>query len=183
MSALTQISAPRSTVTGSRPSRLLVPAAVLVAAAILAFGLRAGVEYGQRAWIASHSPHVAASTPVPTSSQIEDSWGIRFTTVQLMGDNGLVELRYQVLDSTKANRLHADGTSLEVIPTIRVEGSGLVVTSKSLMFHIHNDWSQNLDGKIYSIIYGNPGGSIYPGGLVTIRMMDGLELQHVPVRG
>ena len=183
MSALTQISAPSSNVAGSRPSRLLAPAAILIGTLLLAFGLRAGVEYGQRAWISSHSAHVSASTPVPTSSAIEDQWGIRFTLVQLMGDNGLVELRYQVLDSTKANRLHADGSSLEVIPTIREEGTGLVVTSKSLMFHIHNDWTQNLDGKVYSIIYGNPGGSIYPGGLVTIRMMDGLELQHVPVRG
>ena len=168
---------------GSRPSRLLAPTVILLAAVVLAFGLRAGVAYGQRAWIASHSPHVAANALMPASSQIEDQWGIRFTQVQLMGDNGLVELRYQVLDSTKANRLHADSNSFDVIPTMREEASGTLVTSKSLMFHIHNDWTQNLDGKVYSIIYGNPGGSIYPGGLVTIRMMDGLELQHVPVRG
>ena len=183
MSAITQVSPHRPTVAGSRPSRLLVPAVVLLSAAILAFGIRVGADYGQHLWIASHSPHVGAGATMPASPQIEDQWGIRFTQVQLMGANGLVELRYQVLDSTKANRLHADSKSLDIIPTIRVEGSGTVVTSRSLMFHIHNDWTQNLDGKIYSIIYGNPGGSIYTGGLVTIRMMDGLELPHVPVRG
>ena len=152
-------------------------------AALVAFGLRAGADYGQRYWIAAHSPRVAAGTAMPTSSQIEDQWGIRFTQVQLMGDNGLVELRYQVLDSTKANRLHADSTSLSVIPSLRVEGLNIPITSRSLMFHIHNDWTQNLDGKVYSIIYGNPGGSVYANGLVTIVMVDGLELRHVPVRG
>ena len=183
MSAIAHVAAPEPRVAGSRPSRLLVAAALIVGAAVLAFGLRVGVDYGQRYWTAGHSPHVAAGTPMPVSSQIEDQWGLRFTQVQLMGSNGLVELRYQVLDSTKANRLHADSASLDIIPTMKVEGSDTLVTSRSLMFHVHNDWTQNLDGKVYSIIYGNPGGSIYTGGLVTIRMMDGLELRHVPVRG
>jgi hypothetical protein len=167
----------------SRPSRLLVPALVLIAAVAIAFGLRLGADYGPRVWIATHSPHVIPGTAMPASPQIEDLWGIRFTQVQLMGDNGLVEVRYQVLDATKAGRLHADSTSLSVIPSLRVEGSNLHITSRSLMFHIHNDWTQNLDGKVYSIIYGNPGGSIYRNGLVTIVMADGLELRHVPVRG
>jgi hypothetical protein len=166
-----------------RLSRLLVPVAVLVLGALLAFGLRAGADYGQRYWITAHSPHVASGTAMPASSSIEDQWGIRFTQVQLMGANGLLEVRYQVLDSTKANRLHADSTSLSVIPSLRVEGTDLHITSRSLMFHIHNDWTQNLDGKVYSIIYGNPGGSVYRNGLVTIVMADGLELRHVPVRG
>jgi hypothetical protein len=183
MSAITPSTPFRPSVAGSRPGRFLVPLAVVVAAAVVAFGLRAGADYGQRYLIASQSPHVAANTPMPASSQIEDQWGIRFTQVQLMGANGLIELRYQVLDSTKANRLHADSTSLSVIPSLRVEGSNLHITSRSLMFHIHNDWTQNLDGKVYSIIYGNPGGSVYRNGLVTIVMVDGLQLQHVPVRG
>jgi hypothetical protein len=183
MSTLTPSAPFRLPVTGSRLGRLLVPAAVVLAAAVLAFGLRAGVDFGQRYWTAAHSPHVAAGAPMPTSSQIEDQWGIRFTQVQLMGSNGLIEVRYQVLDSTKANRLHADSTSLSVIPSLRVEGSNQPITSRSLMFHIHNDWTQNLDGKVYSIIYGNPGASVYRNGLVTIVMADGLELRHVPVRG
>jgi hypothetical protein len=183
MSALTPSTTFRPTVAGGRLRRLLVPAAVVIAAALAAFGLRAGTDYAQRYWIASHSPHVAANAPMPTSPQIEDVWGIRFTLVQLMGSNGLLELRYQVLDATKANRLHADSTSLSVIPSLLVEGSNMPITSRSLMFHIHNDWTQNLDGKSYSIIYGNPGGSVYANGLVTVVMEDGLQLQHVPVRG
>jgi hypothetical protein len=120
---------------------------------------------------------------MPASSQIEDVWGIRVTLVQLLGANGLVELRYQVLDVAKANRLHADATSLTVIPIMKVEGTNTVVRPNSLMFHIHNDWTSTLDGKSYSIIYGNPAGIVYKNGLVTVVMADGLELRHIPVRG
>ena len=183
MSAITPSPAFQTDLTRSRLRRLLIPIAAVIGAALVVFGLRAGADYGQRYWIATHSPRAVIGAPMPTSSQIEDQWGIRFTQVQLMGDNGLVELRYQVLDSTKANRLHADSTSLSVIPSIRVEGLDVPITSRSLMFHIHNDWTQNLDGKVYSIIYGNPGGAVYVNGLVTIVMSDGLKLRHVPVRG
>lgn len=167
----------------SRTNRLLTAVGVVLAAALLAFTLRAGGEQVQRWWFVTHAPHVSASAPMPSSSQIEATWGIRITLVQLMADNGLVELRYQVLDVDKANRLHADATSLEVIPTMRVEGTNQVVRTNSLMFHIHNDWSATLDGKAYSIIYGNPAGTVYKNGLVTVVMADGLELRHIPVRG
>jgi hypothetical protein len=167
----------------SRTNRLLTAVGVLLAAGLVAFTLRAGGEQAQRWWFTTHAPHVSAATPMPASSQIEDVWGIRITLVQLLGDNGLVELRYQVLDVGKANRLHADATSLTVIPTLHVEGTNQTVRPNSLMFHIHNDWTATLDGKVYSIIYGNPAGIVYKNGLVTVAMADGLELRHIPVRG
>ena len=111
------------------------------------------------------------------------SWGIRFTVVQLLADNGLVELRYQVLDNNKANRLHSDNTSLTNLPTIYVEGIDKTVKSNSLLFHIHHEWESGSDGRSYSIVYGNAGGVIYPRALVTISLPDGLKLQHVPVSG
>lgn len=120
---------------------------------------------------------------MPASAQIEDRWGIRITLVQLLADNGLVELRYQVLDNDKANRLHADTSSLASIPTLRAEGTGLVVKPNSLLFHIHHEWDQGSDGRSYSIVYGNAGGAIQPNGRVTVVMADGLQLQHVPVFG
>jgi hypothetical protein len=169
--------------TRSRTNRLLSAVGVLLAAALVAFTLRAGGEQAQRWWFTYRAPHVSASAPMPASSQIEDVWGIRITLVQLLASNGLVELRYQVLDVAKANRLHADATSLTVIPTMRVEGMNQVVRPNSLMFHIHNDWTATLDGKVYSIIYGNPAGIVYRGGLITVVMADGLELRHIPVRG
>jgi hypothetical protein len=170
-------------VTRGRFARLLVPLAVLTAAGVLAFGLRLGANYGTAWWNANHRPVASKTAQMPASSRIEQDWGIRFTVVQLLADNGLVELRYQVLDNTKANRLHADNTSLSNLPTLYVEGTDRVVKSNSLLFHIHHEWDQGSDGRAYSIVYGNAGGALYPRALVTIALPDGLKLQHVPVSG
>jgi hypothetical protein len=172
-----------SPMTRGRLRRLLVPLAVLAAALVLAFGLRVGVSQGQTWWSANHRPIAPKAAPMPANPRIEQDWGIRFSVVQLLADNGLVELRYQVLDNTKANRLHADNTSLDNLPTIYVEGTDKVVKSNSLLFHIHHEWEQGSDGRAYSIVYGNAGGVIYPRALVTISLPDGLKLQHVPVSG
>jgi hypothetical protein len=183
MSAFSGSTFRNSPMTRSRLRRLLVPLAVLAAALVLAFGLRVGVSSGQTWWNANHRPIAPSGATMPSNPRIEQDWGIRFTVVQLLADNGLVELRYQVLDNTKANRLHADNSSLANLPTIYVEGTGKVVRSNSLLFHIHHEWDQGSDGRAYSIVYGNSGGVIYPRALLTVALPDGLKLQHVPVSG
>jgi hypothetical protein len=170
-------------VTRGRFARLLVPAAVILAALVLAFSLRMGAHYGQSWWNASHRPLASKTAVMPTNPKIEQDWGIRFTVVQLLADNGLVELRYQVLDNNKANRLHSDNSSLTNLPTIYVEGTDKVIKSNSLLFHIHHEWEQGSDGRAYSIVYGNSGGVLYPRAFVTVALPDGLKLQHVPVTG
>jgi hypothetical protein len=166
-----------------RLRRLLVPLAVLVGALLVAFSLRVGGGAVQSWWGDNHRTIAPKGATMPTSSRIEQDWGIRFTVVNLLADNGLVELRYQVLDNNKANRLHADSTSLANLPTIYLEGTDKVVKSNSLLFHIHHEWDQGSDGRAYSIVYGNSGGALYPRAFVTIALPDGLKLQHVPVSG
>jgi hypothetical protein len=183
MSAIPESTFHNSRVTRGRLRRLFVPLAVLAAALVLAFGLRVGTSYGQAWWSVNHRPMAPKAAPMPTNPRIEQDWGIRFTVVQLLADNGLVELRYQVLDNNKANRLHSDNTSLTNLPTIYVEGVDKTVRSNSLLFHIHHEWESGSDGRSYSIVYGNSGGVIYPHALVTISLPDGLKLQHVPVSG
>ena len=183
MSALVGRDVGREGFVRSRPRRLLVPIALLVAGAIAAFGVRAGASYGTGWWAAQHAPPPAATSHMPASPAIEARWGVRFTIVQLLADNGLVELRYQVLDVDKANRLHADSQTLADIPSFRVEGSGGVVKANSLLFHIHHEWDQGSNGRSYSIVYGNAGGVMHANDRVTVVMPDGLELRHVPVYG
>jgi hypothetical protein len=162
---------------------VLVSVALVTGAVVLAFSVRMVVVNGPPWWAAAHRVTAAATAPMPSSPPIEDAWGLRFTAVQLLADNGLVEMRYVILDNTKANRLHADSGSPASMPTIQVEGSGKVVKSNSLLFHIHHEWDQGGDGRSYSIVYGNAGGVLYRNALVTIVMADGLKLQHIPVRG
>jgi hypothetical protein len=58
---------------------------------------------------------------IPVSSELEEQSGARFTGLYLVGQGGLVELRYQVIDASKARNLgqYAE-TSLHLI----VEDSG-----------------------------------------------------------
>jgi hypothetical protein len=183
MSELTGSTFRTPSVTRGRLGRLLVPAAILLAAAVVAFSLRIGAHYGQSWWNASHRQLAPKTAVMPTNPKIEQDWGIRFTVVQLLADNGLVELRYQVLDNNKANRLHSDNSSLANLPTLYVEGTDKVVKSNSLLFHIHHEWDSGSDGRAYSIVYGNAGGVLYPRAYVTVGLPDGLRLQHVPVTG
>jgi hypothetical protein len=157
--------------------------AILVGALLVAFSLRVGGGAVQSWWSASHRTLAPSSATMPTSPRIEQEWGIRLMVVQLLADNGLVEVRYQVLDINKANRLHADSSSLTNLPTIYLEGTDKVVKSNSLLFHIHHEWEQGSEGRAYSIVYGNPNGALYPRAFVTVAMPDGLKLQHVPVSG
>ena len=167
----------------SRLRRVLIPIGVVVGAALLATGFRTGVNLYQSYQFQRAQAEARQPAPMPTSAQIEQDWGIRITVVQLLADNGLVEVRYLVTDSARSSRLHGDPNSLQNIPWIRVEGSDLSIKSKSVMFHFQHGVGQGADGRTYSIIYGNAGNAIHAHARVAIVMPDGLELQHVPVAG
>jgi hypothetical protein len=168
----------------SRPlGRFLAGAFLLLALGAGLFGARLVASNGGPAAFNPFQPHSAAATAtskVPTSSAIETAWGIRFTAVHLLADGGMVEVRYEVVDSSKGGRIHRD-QSLKDLPMIVVEPSGQVVTSRDLMFHVHHSAAAHDEGRAYSIVYGNAGSAVKPGSWVTIRMSDGLQLQHVPV--
>jgi hypothetical protein len=167
----------------NRLRRFLLPFAVVATAAILASGLRIGVAMYDNYVVARAQAQAQANShlAMPTSPQIEQQWGVRVVLVQLLADNGLVEMRYLVVDANKAAKLHADSSSLALIPWIKVEGTGLAIKSQSVMYHFQHGVGQGLDGRMYSIIYGNANGALHAHSVVTIVMPDGLELKHIPV--
>lgn len=170
-----------------RPGWILTPIGVLVASALLVLGVRVGVSTLTSAVQTTHAAAPAGQhvqlAPMPVSPEIEQQWGIRVTVVQLLADDGLVEMRYLVVDSAKAARLHADATSLANIPWIKVEGTDFAIKSRSVMYHFQHGVGQGTEGNTYSIIYGNASNVVHPNSRVTIVMPDGLALQHVPVGG
>lgn len=166
-----------------RQHRLLGPLSIVALAMLVTLGLRVAVNGYEQFQIREQISvaQQAAREGMPTNAQIEQAWGIRITTVQLLADHGLVEIRYLVVDSTKAAKLHADTTSLKNIPFIRIEGTNHEIKSTSVMFHFQHGVGNGVEGHTYSIIYGNANGWIKPYSLVSIVMPDGLALQHVPV--
>jgi hypothetical protein len=165
----------------SRPvGRFLIALLVLLALGAGLFGARLVASRGGLAAVNPFQAHPAGGTSVPTSSAIESSWGIRFTAVNLIADSGMVELRYEVVDSSKGGRIHRDRT-LADLPTLIAEPGGRQVTSHDLMFHIHRGVTAHDEGRAYSIVYGNANDALRPGSFVTIKMADGLTLKHFPV--
>ena len=83
---------------------------------------------------------------MPTSGAIENAWGIRFISVNLIADGGMVEARYEVVDETKGGRIHRD-TTLKDMPILVSEVTGQQVNSHDLLFHIHRGMGTHDEGR------------------------------------
>lgn len=121
--------------------------------------------------------HPAA--PFPASPQVEAAWGLRFTNVIVLADNGGVELRYQVIDAAKAQKIHLGNADSNELPSLRVEQTGAMITPSAVLLHFHH--GDTVSGQSYSIVYGNAGGVVHSGGYVTLIMKDGLMIKHIQV--
>jgi hypothetical protein len=110
----------------------------------------------------------------PISSVIEERFGVRFTGLHLVGRNGLVDLRYRVLDAGKAKNF---GHYTETSPLIIDEESGGLVEVTIMGLHNHRVET----GRGYYILYRNTANVLQPGRRVTIQLGDE-RLEHVMVQ-
>jgi hypothetical protein len=139
-------------------------------AAVVAGLLVAGVFLGARAALGHGSD---PNRPVPQSSAMETTLGVRFSRVAVVGDGGLVTLSYVVLDVDKAARFQSD---TKHPPTLRSEARDGSTSRVSIMRQGHI----NRAGATYYFVYQNTGGALQPGEDATIEY-GGLRLEHVPV--
>ena len=157
----------------------------LVVAYVVALAVIAAAIVGTR--VALHrspyrAPAVSVAHPAaafPSSSMVEAAWGIRFTNVMVLADNGGVELRYQVMDTAKAAKIHQGTLMSNELPSIHVEGTDASVAPSAVLMHFHH--GDTSAGQTYSIIYGNAGGVVSSGEFVTVVMKDGLTIKHIQV--
>jgi hypothetical protein len=106
------------------------------------------------------------------SAAVEAVWGIRLTQIGVTADGGLVDVRYQVTDSDKA----ADFLeTVENLPVLIAEDSGVVVRSAAMMANGHHDVEP---GRTYFLLYRNTDGAIRPGTSVSV-VFDDLRLEHL----
>jgi hypothetical protein len=116
----------------------------------------------------------AAATQVPTSAAIESKYGIRFTLVAVTAGGGMIQVRYQVIDSTKTEAIH--GT--ELAPYV-VDSHGNKYADPGMVGHSHVGKTQ-ASGSTDYILLANARGGVKAGSFVTIKVGD-LELRNVPV--
>ncbi|MBU0492115.1 MAG: hypothetical protein KKA73_22990 [Chloroflexi bacterium] len=140
-------------------SAMIVPAVLLVA-----------VVGALAAWWLQ--PAESAVPAMPTSSAIEDKYGIRFTFLAVTADGGLIDLRYRVVDAGKARSF---GHYTETAPMLVSEDTGLVVQITAMGLHNHRVET----GYTYYVLYRNTASAIKSGSKVTVVIGD-LKLEHVP---
>jgi hypothetical protein len=152
----------------SRTDRALLLGSVLLA-------LAAGIPLllSELPWSQSHR-RAAPTFPIVSPAGLVERSGVRVVRVAVSGDGGLVDLRYLVVDSEKADAVHNSRTP----PLVIDERTGGVV-SQLLMGHIHN--SRPKVGLTYYLIFENPGHVLRRGGRVTVELGNA-RLPHVPVQ-
>jgi hypothetical protein len=112
---------------------------------------------------------------VPQSPRLESLTGIRVTQASLVGDGGLIEVRYTVLDTQKASRFQSNTQHPPVIYSERDRSAPVYRTA--LMRQGHD----LRPGQSYFILYQNNHGVVHRGDTVEIDAGDG-RLTSVPVR-
>ncbi|MFB9236033.1 hypothetical protein ACFFWC_10820 [Plantactinospora siamensis] len=111
---------------------------------------------------------------IPHDGQLEASLGIRFTQAAVVGDGGLVELRYTVLDTQKASAFQND---TKHPPRLRNERSGKLAWRTALMKQGH----ELRPGQSYYLLYLNNDSAVKRGDKIEI-VAGPRHLAHVPVR-
>jgi hypothetical protein len=111
---------------------------------------------------------------MPTSAPIEAKYGVRFVGVDITSAGGMIQVRYQVLDSAKAGAIHSE----EATPTI-IDSSGTKYNLPGMPGHTHIGPVKKA-GTTDFVLLANARGGVKAGSTVTLRMGD-LELHDVPV--
>jgi hypothetical protein len=108
--------------------------------------------------------------PVPVNSRFEAATGIRITRIAVVGDGGLVDVRFIVLDPQKAHSFIGDsdhttnGRSKLPPPTMRNAKRQALLAQVASM-HAHTEFRA---GQTYFLIYLNPSGKIHVGDTLDI---------------
>lgn len=111
---------------------------------------------------------------MPTDSGFESRTGVRVTRVAVVGDGGLVDMRYVVLDAQKATKRFAN---TKAPPHLVEQGGTRAITRVAAMRQAH----ELRPGQTYYLIYLNTGGRTKPGDTVHIDAA-GDSLAGVPVQ-
>ncbi|MGZ6991151.1 MAG: hypothetical protein ACXVKJ_08555, partial [Ilumatobacteraceae bacterium] len=133
---------------------------VLIIAVLLARGWRPTSDLAK----ASTTPVVSASTAMPTSAAIESTYGIRFTGVDVTAGGGMIQIRYQVLDSDKTQAIHGTDPSPYVI-----DGRGAKYADPGMVGHSHVGKTLKAGATDY-ILLANAMGGVKAGSFVTIKV-------------
>ena len=122
----------------------------------------------------SVEPPPEGRRPAVSASGLAERSGVRLVRVAVTAGGGLLDLRYQVVDPSKAVTVHEAGTP----PAIIDERTGLVL-NRLLMGHAHQGPLK--PAVSYYLVFENTGNWVNHGSEVTVLLGDA-EVEHVVVK-
>ena len=148
----------------------LVPIAVVVLAAGAAFAVVTGLRGGDSA-----QAKLPPAGPAPVSAPIEAGYGLRFQRATLAMQGGLVDVRFTILDTLRAEPVigHQARERVKLVD----QATGTVLDTRTMTPGDAN----LLAGEGYYMLFRNSGGLIHPGSRIAIAIGD-LRLPGVVVR-
>jgi hypothetical protein len=142
---------------------------------VLALALPIGIIGARLASRTDHSAQVGqVGTAPPRSAALEDAFGIRFTQVDLVAAQGMIQLRYQVLDQSKATAIH-DAKKPQNTPSVIDQTTGQHLVSPTV--HGHNVPAA---GRTVTTFVINTNEVVKPGSLITVVVGD-IKIPNVVV--
>lgn len=119
---------------------------------------------------------VRSGTTLVTTDGLAARYGIDITLIGVTAAGGMVDFRYQVTDTDKADLVIHD---LDLFPKIVEEDTGATLVMRSLP-HSHN---QKLElGGNYFFLLPNGNNALHPGSSVTLVIGD-VRVEHMIVQG
>ena len=119
-------------------------------------------------WAAARASQIPGT--VTTQAAFEEKWGIHVSHIAVVADGGLIDFRFQVIDSDKASPV----MEVETRPHLYVEGTGQEVSGLYHIMHNHAIAA----GESHYLIYNNANGAIKRGTSISVVIGD-MRLEHL----
>ena len=179
-SSLTRAEPGTGSAAPARRGRFRLPGRVRIAGFLAGVLIAAGIGV-LALWLPQRSSGQTSAEPPPqwqrpavSASGLAERSGVRLVRVAVTGGGGLLDLRYQVVDPSKAVAVHEAKTP----PAIIDERTGLVL-NRLLMGHAHH--GQLKAAVSYYLIFENTGNWVRRGSEVTVLLGDA-QVEHVAVK-
>ncbi len=115
----------------------------------------------------------AGASTMPANTAMEDALGVRFSRVAVVGDGGLVQVSYVILDTDKATRFQDDRANLPILTNVDTDAATRRV---ALMKQGHS----LPVGQTFYFVYNN-NGTVHPGDLAALASQ-GMTLSGIRVQ-
>jgi hypothetical protein len=179
-SSLTRAGPGTGSAAPARRGRFRLPGRVRIAGFLAGVLIAAGIGV-LALWLPQRSSGQTSAEPPPqwqrpavSASGLAERSGVRLVRVAVTGGGGLLDLRYRVVDPSKAVTVH----EAETPPAIIDERTGLVL-NRLLMGHAHH--GQLKPAVSYYLIFENTGNWVRRGSEVTVLLGDA-QVEHVVVK-